>query len=248
MGSVILMLGAFPSWWWRAEYRFRDGEKLSPPHDITSEDLAKFLKKAVLSNDPRYDAYRKATKEMLKGRTQAVTPQEWAQYMSGHVRGFNDAYHVTDLESSVPAGTEKNPGGLGTPLQTQTFDIVTSPGFWDKPEDQQIAALSAAAPQFKAAPVEVQRRVLQTAWQRFGDRRLPSPSEKSQILTPSDLAIDVEARMDGDKRRGWFLSRPRRPSQAFRFDRGIDLQELASETALVLLVGGGLLWVLKESN
>jgi len=46
--------------------------------------------------------------------------------------------------------------------------LVSSPGFWDQPEQEQIDALSQVAPQFKSYPLPVQQGILQKARQQFG--------------------------------------------------------------------------------
>ena len=78
------------------------------PREVTAEEFATKMKQAVTSGDPKYDVYRQATKQMLKETPGKITPQQWAQYMQGHVPGFNNLYSIKGLEPSDGAPKSAN--------------------------------------------------------------------------------------------------------------------------------------------
>ena len=94
--------------------------------------------------------------------------------------------------------------------QTQSAqEIVSAPGFWEKPEKQQIEALSSANPQFKNAPSAIQRSVLQKARGQFSTMpgQPPSPPSAQQSnVGPPDTKKDGRTSLKGEPTGGGLMA------------------------------------------
>ena len=103
--------------------------------------------------------------------------------------------------------------------QTQSAqEIVSQPGFWDRPEKDQIASLGSANPKFKSAPPEVQKKVLETARSRFsvkpGQPPSPPSSSPSNVGPPNAPPKPTEPPVPGMEKLGALPGppEPRKPA------------------------------------
>ncbi|SPF56446.1 hypothetical protein SBA4_860025 [Candidatus Sulfopaludibacter sp. SbA4] len=54
--------------------------------------------------------------------------------------------------------------------------------------------------------------------------------------------------IDQGKRRSWLFDPPEAPASVYSFQRGIVVPELSAQIAVMLILGAGLLWVLKNDR
>jgi hypothetical protein len=100
-------------------------------------------------------------------------------------KGFDRVYLVLAIGWFSWAGVYTS-ARLATTLTGR--DIITAPGFWDKPEKDQIGALSAVAPKFKQYSPEVQRKILQKVHGQIQSGSVPPAGAPPPAASGMDIA------------------------------------------------------------